>query len=364
MRPCTVRSVKPALALVALALSLFFGSGMMLVQAASGAVESTEFGGQHYVRLSDWARQNYLDARWLARGEALAVTNRSFRLEFQKDSKNATFNGINVVLSYPIVMRNDAAFISEFDLRMTLAPLMSPPPPSSGTKIRTIVIDPGHGGKDPGFQVGPNQEKKYTLLLAQELRDQLKKAGFTVFLTRTKDVYVDLAARPEFARQHSADLFISLHWNSATTGRESVEGVQTYCVTPAGAPSSNESTDATDTSPQPGNRNNDKSLFLAYELQKSIVQGAGADDRGVRRARFMVLTQAQMPAILIEGGYMSHPAESKRIYDPAYRRRMAQAIVDGVRAYKRQVELPPPPRDAGIAPSSRTSGSQSRGVGQ
>ena len=339
-----MREVKPAFAWVMVALSLSFGSVMTRVRAASGAVEWAEFAGQRYMRLSDWAWANNMEARWLARGEALALTNRSFRLEFQKDSKNVEFNGINVVLSYPIVVHNDVAYIADFDLRMTLAPLLSPPPPSSATRIKTIVIDPGHGGKDPGFQVGPNQEKKYTLLLAQELRDQLKKAGFTVFLTRTKDVYVDLAARPEFARQHGADLFISLHWNSATTGKESVEGVQTYCVTPAGAPSSNESTDVTDTSPQPGNRNNDKSLFLAYQLQKSIVQSVGTDDRGVRRARFIVLCQAAMPAILIEGGYMSHPAESKRIYDPAYRRRMAQAIVNGVTAYKRQVELPPPPR--------------------
>jgi N-acetylmuramoyl-L-alanine amidase len=316
-------------------------------------MESAEFAGQHYTRLSDWARGNNFEPRWLQRGEALSLSNPSHHLEFQKDSKNSAFNGVNVVLSYPVVMRNDAAYIADVDLRTTLAPLLSPPPPSSGTRIRTIVIDPGHGGKDPGFQVGPNQEKKYTLLLALELRDQLKKAGFNVALTRTKDVYVEKSARPEFARQHGADLFISLHWNCVSTGKDSTKGVQTYCITPAGAPSSNESTDITDTSSQPGNRNNDKSLFLAYELQKSIVQGVGVDDRGVRRARFTVLCLADMPAILIEGGYMSHPAESKRIYDPAFRRQMARAIVDGVMAYKRQVEPLPATRVA-AAPVSGT----------
>src|SRR5579863_8239870 len=132
-------------------------------------------------------------------------------------------------------------------------------------------------------------------------------------------------------------------WKSRHGRKSRRSMAQTYCLTPPGAQSSNESGDVSDTSVQPGNRNNDKSLFLAYTLQKSLVQNLGSEDRGVRRARFTVLCLAEMPAILIEGGYMSHPLESRRIYDPAYRRLMARAIVSGVMAYKRQVELPPPP---------------------
>ncbi len=79
-------------------------------------------------------------------------------------------------------------------------------------------------------------------------------------------------------------------------------------------------------------------MFLAYELHKSLLKDLAAPDRGVRRARFAVLRTAEMPAVLIEGGFMSHPAESKRIYDPAYRRQMARAIVEGIVAYKNQVE--------------------------
>jgi len=327
--------------------------------AALPSGDALEFAGQRYARLSDWAAANGLILRWAQRDEAVVLTNRQHQLAFEKDSKNCVFDGINVLLSYPVAIHNGAAFIADADMRLTLAPLLSPPPPTAANHVKTIVIDPGHGGKDPGFQVGPNQEKKYTLLLAQEVRDQLKKAGFNVYLTRNSDTFIDKSERPVIARQRGADLFISLHWNCVTTGKESVKGVQTYCLTPAGAPSSNESSDVSDTSPQPGNRNNDKSLFLAYELQKSLVQSLGTDDRGVRRARFTVLCLAEMPAILIEGGYMSHPAESRRIYDPAYRRQMARAIVQGVLAYKHQVELAPPP-----PPAPRpTSSSGSRGSG-
>ena len=95
--------------------------------------------------------------------------------------------------------------------------------------------------------------------------------------------------------------------------------------------------DLIDTGTRPGNPNDDKNMFLAYLLQKSLVNNLGVEDHGVRRARYAVLCGAEMPAVLIEGGYMSNPAESRRIYDPAYRQQMARAIVQGIVAYRRQV---------------------------
>jgi len=131
-------------------------------------------------------------------------------------------------------------------------------------------------------------------------------------------------------------------WNSVQTGKSQVKGIETYCLTPAGASSSNSGGEIGDARTKPGNRNNDKNMFLAYELHKSLLQNLGTEDRGVRRARFLVLCDAEMPAVLIEGGFMSHPTESKKIYDPVYRRQMAHAIVQGVIAYQRQVDPPKP----------------------
>jgi N-acetylmuramoyl-L-alanine amidase len=133
-------------------------------------------------------------------------------------------------------------------------------------------------------------------------------------------------------------LFISLHWNATTVGKNDVKGVQTYCLTPAGAASSNSGDDVSDVEAKPGNRNDRQNLLLAYDLQRALTHDLDADDHGVRRARFAVLCDAPMPAVLIEGGYMSHPVESRQIYDAGYRRRMAAAIVAGVQAYKHQVE--------------------------
>jgi len=309
---------------------------------AAGRVRPVEISGKHYVRLGDWAAANNFGIHWLQRDESLELINHSARLVFTKDSRDAEVNGLHVWLSYPIVLQNGAGYISELDLNTAVHPVLAPPKNWKGAQIRKIVIDPGHGGKDPGNEDGPHQEKKYTLLLAQELCDQLNHAGFNASLTRTTDTLIDLPIRPDIARRRMADLFISLHWNSVQTGKSQVKGIETYCLTPAGASSSNAGGEIGDAGTKPGNRNNDKNMFLAYELHKSLLQSLGAEDRGVRRARFLVLCYAEMPAVLIEGGYMSHPAESKKIYDPAYRRQMAHAIVEGVLAYQRHVDPPKP----------------------
>ena len=93
-----------------------------------------------------------------------------------------------------------------------------------------------------------------------------------------------------------------------------------------------------DVSAWAGNRLDAKNILLAYQVQKAMVRSLPVEDRGVKRARFAVLRNARVPAILIEAGFMSHPQESKRIFDPQYRRRLARAIADGILAYKRAIE--------------------------
>jgi N-acetylmuramoyl-L-alanine amidase len=252
------------------------------------------------------------------------------------DSREAELNGVKICLSYPIILRNGSPCISQADLDTAIGPLLHPPRAAPGARIRNIVIDPGHGGKDPGEQNGSHKEKTYTLLLAQELRDQLNHSGFNASLTRTTDTFVELPDRPEIARRRNADLFISLHWNTLP-GNRSLRGAQTFCLTPAGASSSNAGGSLIGAGRSAGNRNNEKNILLAWCLQKSLLQIPGMEDRGVRRARYWVLREAVMPAVLIEGGFMSNHAESRRIYDPAYRREMARAIVEGVLNYQRAV---------------------------
>jgi len=204
--------------------------------------------------------------------------------------------------------------------------------------VRTVCLDPGHGGKDPGNQVGSNQEKQYNLLLAQEVRAQLALAGLKVRLTRSSDTFIELPARPGLARHWRADLFVSLHFNAADASRSTVQGAEVYCMTPVGASSTNARGEGSGSGWSPGNRHNDQNLLLSYQVQKALTRNLPVEDRGVRRARFAVLRDATMPAVLIEAGFLSHPAEGRLIHSAAYRQKIAHAIVEGLLAYKRAVE--------------------------
>jgi N-acetylmuramoyl-L-alanine amidase len=307
-------------------------------QSAARRPESVQVAGKEYVRLADWAKANGFEVRWLKAQETLQLSNHAAKLVVGVDSREAEVNGVAVWLSFPVVVRNGAVCLARLDLQTTLQPVLWPPKNRSGARIKSICLDPGHGGKDPGNRVGANQEKKYTLLLAQEVRDQLTRAGLKVTLTRTTDTFVELPTRPDLARRRKADLFVSLHFNSTESSRNSVQGAEVYCLTPAGASSTNARGEGGGAGWFPGNRYNDKNMFLAYQVQKALTKSLAVEDRGVRRARWAVLRDAVMPALLIEAGFMSHPVEGRKIFDASYRRQMAKAIVDGVLAYKRVVE--------------------------
>ena len=319
-------------------------AGLILLSAP---VRADFINGRSYLSLAGWAQANGFTGYTSHHGTEFILTNRTSRLVFDQDSADSIVNGVRVRLSFPLAK---GGFISQLDAEKTLRPLMFPPKPSP-KKITTICLDPGHGGKDTGYRVGrffPRSEKTYTLALGLELRRQLQQAGFKVILTRDRDLYPELAGRPELANRQGADLFISLHFNSFPADPASVQGPETYCITPLGAASSNDAEGlGAGHSACPANRVEDKSLLLAYEVQRSLVRSLGVTDRGVRRARFEVLRTAEMPAILIEGGYLSHPAEGRKIFDAQWRQQMASAILRGIVNYQKlTVQRPAAPSGA------------------
>jgi N-acetylmuramoyl-L-alanine amidase len=297
--------------------------------------ESVRVSGKEYIALSRWAAEKGFSVRWTRKDEALQL-NGPAKIELQIHSPEAQINGVGVRLLFPLANQQDTVYISRADVQSTFGPILSPP--HGRRQIRTICLDPGHGGKDPGFLIGSNKEKTYTLLLAKEVQEQLAHAGFRVSLTRTRDTYPERSERPDLARRRKADLFISLHFNATESSARSVQGVEVYCLTPAGAPSSNAGGEVGGAGWFAGNRYNDENMYLAYQVQKALTRGLGAEDRGVHRARFEVLREATMPSVLIEGGFMSHPLEGKKIFSSAYRKQMGRAILDGILAYKKVTE--------------------------
>jgi len=310
-------------------LPLLFAAAFFYVTSPAAVIN-----GQRYASVAQWAGANGFHLVRDGKRNSALYTKGASRLEFEKNSQTAEINGVNVLLSFPVALDKGEFLIAQMDLDKTVEPLVFPWL-ADNNKIKTIVIDPGHGGKDPGNRYGWRSEKTYTLLVAEELSRQLKAAGFKTILTRTRDTFVDLDDRPALANRVGADLFVSLHFNATASGRGTVSGAETYCITPVGASSSNAQGKGATHQSTTANKAETESLLLAYQVQKALVKNLGATDRSVRRARFAVLRDAKMPAILVESGYMTHPVEGKKIFTATYQKQIAAAIVKGVLEYQR-----------------------------
>jgi len=320
-------------------LLVLFAACLWLVAATTHAASYTaRIRDADYVRITEWAKWQGLQARWIKRDETFVLTNSAAKIQFEVSSREARFNGLQLWLLHPLVSQGDSIYISQLDIDSTFRPLLAAPRNETRKKVKVICLDAGHGGKDPGNRALGRQEKDYTLRLAAELRTQLQKAGFKVVFTRTSDRFIELSTRADIARQRGADVFISLHFNGTSSGRDEARGSEVYSMTPVGAASTNARGEGAGSGSYPGNRNNSKNLLLAYQIQKSLVRNLDSEDRGVRRARFEVLREATMPAALVEAGFLSHPTEGKKIFTEEYRRQMARAITEGIQNYKRVVE--------------------------
>lgn len=303
------------------------------------------FGNTYYVTVRDVASYYGLGADTRG-GLTRAEYKTSFgQLEVEADRRDVLLNGVTHWISTPILAERNRLWIAEPDVLKTLDPVLQPQRlRQTGAVVRTVVIDPGHGGTDHGTHGRASFEKTMTLDVARRVERDLAGSGLRVILTRTADETVPLEDRVEFARAKAADVYVSIHFNSGG----SAEGIETYCVSPAGASStanfngnsSDRDTGGGDSSVVTNNRFDSQNVWLAHCIQRSALQATGAMDRGVRRARFWVLRYASCPAVLIEGGFLTNPYEEQRILRADYRETLARAIADGILMYKKTVSAP------------------------
>ena len=249
-------------------------------------------------------------------------------------SLGAAWNGVEINLGFTPQFIDGEVFLNGLDLQKNLEPLLCGPPLAFGTN-RIIVIDPGHGGGNTGTHsvLDGRFEKEFTLDWAKRLKPLLETNGWTVFLTRTTDVYVTNSDRVVFADAHRADLYLSLHFNSTPDGNKKIGGLETYCITPTGMPSTLTRNFSDPWSEQlPNNAFDAQNLQLAIRVHSAVLRATGIDDRGVRHSRFETVLRGQnCPAILVEGGYLSNPAEAKMIESAEYRQKLAEAIASALK---------------------------------
>ena len=249
-------------------------------------------------------------------------------------SHAAAWNGVEINLGFAPEFIDGEVFVHGLDLQKELEPLLCEPPLAFGTN-RVIVIDPGHGGGNVGTQstLDGRLEKEFTLDWALRLKPLLETNGWTVFLTRTSDTMVSNYDRVTFAEARHADLFISLHFNSTPDRDKKAGGLETYYITPVGMPSTLTRGYSDIWSENlPNNHFDAQNLQLAVRVQGALLHAMGLEDRGVRHSRFETVLRGQnRPAILVEGGYLSNPAEAKRIESGEYRQKLAEAVAGALK---------------------------------
>jgi N-acetylmuramoyl-L-alanine amidase len=284
-----------------------------------------------WVRINSWCREHNLPApraSLFGTQPTYSITTTSGVFSFHIGSTVASWQGVQLWLGFVPRLIDGQPVLHALDVQKNLLPL------AEGRGLvspgqHTIVIDPGHGGENGGTRgiSGRGVEKDYTLDWARRLLPLLQANDWTVFLTRTNDTDLALSNRVAFAEQRHADLFVSLHFNSAAPD-EAQFGLETYCLPPAGMPSGvtrgfRDEIGVT----FPNNAFDAPNLELALRVHRVLLAVNGGHDRGVRRARFPgVLRNQHRPAILIEGGYLSNPGEAALIATAGHRQRLAEAL--------------------------------------
>ncbi len=227
-----------------------------------------------------------------------------------------------------------------------------PPLPSDFLPgLKMIVLDAGHGGHDPGA-IGRSglREKAVTLDVVLRLKGLLEREGFQVVMTRDRDRFISLSQRSQMANRQKADLFVSIHANAAR--QRSISGFEVYALSEATDDHARALEAAENASlPLEGGQavaseteaivwdllyteHRAESMELAAQVCRGLRGRLPSQNRGVKTARFAVLKGSRMPAILIEVGFVSHPAEEQRLRNSSYRQHLAEGIRDGILVFR------------------------------
>jgi N-acetylmuramoyl-L-alanine amidase len=302
-------------------------------------------------------------------GVSLRSDQRGIRA--QAGTSELFINGVRFFTSFPILSNGTDDLISATDVSKVIEPVLRPSRISGAQPVETIVIDPGHGGIDQGAANSWGNEKDFTLDVALRAREALLNAGFKVEMTRSSDTAVSLEDRVNFANRFTRAVLISIHFNSSNGGA----GLETYALAPEGTLSNASSENhaaVSDVRWYPGNARDGTNIALAAAVHACALRQLHMTDRGIRHARFHVLRGVNIPALLVEGGFLSDSAEGQRIATPQFRQQLGEAIAQGVKIYNAAVNyhgsapafamarLQLPPHSESIAEPLRTSPPQAK----
>lgn len=255
-------------------------------------------------------------------------------MKLQIGSQECLLNNVKFIFTYGVEPGGSLGLISRMDLAKLIDPVLRPNFIPNAENFKTVILDAGHGGKDPGATNPLGTEAAYNLGLAFRVKKLLESSGFKVVLTRTSDQYLSLQQRVDLANAVRDDaIFISLHFNS---GGRDARGIETFTLSPPGVAHYGREVNASDATARRGNEHDSANIALATSVHGCILRELKQNtfDRGIKRARFSVLSGVRHPAILFEGGFMSHPYEARLINDERYQTLVAKGIHEAVQKYR------------------------------
>ena len=306
--------------------------------ATPSVLPGRKVGRTDYVALADVARQLELKLAWIEPGKKLTLKGTRGQAEIETETRDITVNGLRVFLGDPVTSLGGQAYVSRIDYERCLTPLLRPGFGVASRPVpKTIVLDAGHGGKDPGNTKLKLSEKTLTLDLVRRTRKLLEKEGFRVVLTREDDSFVAVPQRAMLANLAKADAFVSVHFTALASNDTKTSGVEVYTFAPRFQRSTNawgpaEKNDTEDYA-SPGNRFDHWNVVLAQALHRQFVVGLKAPDRGKKLMHLAVLRPLNCPGALIECGFLTSETEAPKIATPEYRQKLAEALAAGIREY-------------------------------
>ncbi len=309
-----------------------------LAPPATAALPVITSRGKNYVPLSSMAPYYTMQVSEPARNR-VRLQNRWYTLDFETNSRRCRVNGTLMWLNRPTRRISGKWAVEKVDFYQVIDPALRPYAFLAKAGSKMVVLDPGHGGRDNGA-VSPRRvfEKLLTLDIAKRVRNRLQTRGITVKLTRESDRALSLSGRCKKAAGWNADVFVSLHADSAGKAK-SAKGAGTFVLSLPGCYSTGSyGRGKPPSTAYEGNRFNAANTALGYRIQQNLVKNTGQTDRGVKRARFQVLREAPCPAALVEVAFLSNPKEEAMLIDPAKREQIAHGIADGIAAYLYDVE--------------------------
>jgi N-acetylmuramoyl-L-alanine amidase len=295
--------------------------------------------GRSYVTFANVAQfYGFPEYRRVSGSVYLQNAHRS--IQAARGADEFSINGVRFLANFPVLALGEDDLVSTVDLNKIIEPVLRPSRIPKREPIETVVLDPGHGGDDSGAPGASGPEKEFTLDAALAARKALILAGYKVEMTRESDIPVSLENRVSFANKFPRAIFISIHFNWSPGG----VGLESYALAPEGV-QSNASIEHhatfTGTARQAGNALDAQNVALTAAIHASILSKLVLFDRGVRHARFQVLRNVTIPAVLVEGGFLSDPSEGERISTEQFQTQLGCAISQGIQAYNTAINYKP-----------------------